>query len=131
MKYYRSANRWESSGASCLPLGTIASLQAIGTGSLSAGFLSHCSCADVNLSLKEDLDCRPDLAVSCCLWRAAAGALFSAPPALQFSPPCGSARWFSGPGRLSSTPSCAEIITKATISSENVLSDSVVLNDFY
>lgn len=96
-----------------------------------AGFLSHCRCADVALSLKEDLDCRPDLAVSCCPWRAAAGALFSAPPALQSSPPCGSARWFLGPGRLSWTPSCAERIT--TMSSElnqTVASNRCIILDF-
>ena len=97
-----------SEGASCLLLGTIASLQAIGTGSLQTGFLSHYSCADVILSLKEDLDCRPDLAVSCCPWRAVPAALFFAPPVLQSLPPCGSARWFSDPGWLFLTPSCAE-----------------------
>lgn len=67
---------------------------------------------DVDLSFKEDLECRPDLAVSCCPWRATAGALFSALPALRFLPPCGSARLFLGPGHLFWTPSCAE--TKMT-----------------
>lgn len=136
MKYCRSANRWE---------GVRGFLSAVGHNSISAGyrdrksacmlagFLSHCSYADVTLSRKEDLNCRPDLAVSCCPWRAAAGALFSAPPALQSSPPCGSARWFLGPGRLSWTPSCAERITRTTMTSElnqAVVSDSVVLNRF-
>ena len=83
-----------------LLLGTTASLQAVGTGSLQPGFLRHYSCADVILSLKEDLDCRPDLATSRCAGGAVGGAPSSAPPALQSLPPCGSARWFSDPGRL-------------------------------
>lgn len=98
--------------ASWLLLGTIASLHAIGTGSLPASSLTHGSCAHGTLSLKEDLDYRTDLVVSCCPWREAAGVLFSVPPVLQFSPPCGSAQWFSDPDQLSSTPSCAEGITK-------------------
>lgn len=114
-KYCRSVNRLEVVGGF---------LSAVGHNSISAGyryrksayvlagFLSHCSYADVTLSCKEDLGCRPDLVVSCCPWRAAAGALSAAPPALQSSPPCGSARWSSGPGRLSWTPSCAERITR-------------------
>lgn len=60
MRYHRSANRWEGVGGF---------LSAIGHNSVSAGctdrksaciltgFLSHSSCADVTLSLKEDLDC--------------------------------------------------------------------------
>lgn len=68
-----------------------------------AGFPSRC----VTLSFKEDSDYRTDPAVSCCLWRAAAGEPFAALPALQSWPPCGSARWSLGPSRLSSTPSCA------------------------
>lgn len=83
-----------------------------------------------SLSLKEDLDYRPDLAVSCFPWRAAAGALFSAPPALQSLPPCGSARWSLGPGQLSLTPSCAERVRRAAIILDVVLSDSVLLNIF-
>ncbi len=105
-------------------------LSAVGHNSVSAGcgdrksafmlaaFLSHRSSADVTLSLKEDLVCGSDLSVSCCPWRAAAGAPFSAPPALQSSPPCGSARWFSGPGRLSWTPSCAEWRRRSTMTLE-------------
>ena len=48
------------------------------------------------------------VAGSRCPWGAVAGALSSAPPALQSLPPCGSARWFSDPGRLFQRPSCAE-----------------------
>ena len=108
MNYYRSASRWEGVGGGGGGGFLSASLQAVGTGSLQPGFLSHYSCAHVILSLKEDLDCRPDLAVSWCPCGAVAGSLLSAPPASQSLPPCGSARWFSDPGRLFETPSCAE-----------------------
>lgn len=117
MKYYRSANRREGVGGFLSAVwhnSVSAGYRDRKCACMHAGFLSHCGCVDVSLSLKEDLDCRPDLAVSCCPWRAAAGALFFAPPALQSSPPCGSARWSSGPGRLSWTPSCAERIMRNT-----------------
>lgn len=117
MNYNRSANRWEGVGGFLSAVwhnSVSAGYRDRKCACMHAGFLSHCSCVDVSLSLKEDLDCGPDLAVSCCPWRAAAGALFSAPPALQSSPPCGSARWSSGPGRLSWTPSCAEGIIRNT-----------------
>lgn len=70
-----------------------ASLQATGTG-------SHTKTSEASV-------CRADLVVSCCPWRAAAGALSSVLLALQSLPLCGSALWFSAPGLLSWTPSCA------------------------
>lgn len=95
MQYYRSANRQEGAGGFLSAVGhnsVSAGYRDRKSACMHAGFLSHCSRADVTLSLKEDLDCRPDLAVSCYPWRAVAGALFSAPLALQSSPPCGSAQ---------------------------------------
>lgn len=141
MKYYRSANRLRGRWG----WGGVCFLSAFGHNSVSAGyrdrksacmlagFLSHYSCADVILSLKEDLRCRPDLAVSCCPWRATAGALSSAPLALQSSPPCGFARWFSGPGRLFWRPSCAVNKKKRptmTSKPQTVVSDCLVSNWF-
>lgn len=85
MKYYRSADRWAGVGGflSAGHNSISAGYRDRKSACMPAGFLSHCSCADVTLSLKEDLDCSPDLAVSCCPWRAAAGALFFALLALQ------------------------------------------------
>ena len=83
-----------------LLLGTTASLQAIGTGSLQPGLLRHYSCADVILSLKEDLDCRPDLATSRCPGEQLVVDFPLLLLLFKSLPPCGSARWFSDPGRL-------------------------------